>query len=351
MKNIFILLSFIPLLGRSQNDSLFTKDGYFIGMKADFMQECMSSATSEHMELGGKKMSFYSYCSCMADNVFLEMEMSELESIQSEADMLRLFTGEKYLPLILECAEEYPMDNSMTFSDKSKYSDIEKQLGYAACLSEIKADPQASALLTTEQAENYCSCAIDKIYEKGYTLEQVMQAEDTNSEVFNEIVMACMMQAMAGNISLDELTFVRTPTTYNPNDIIGSAKKSNIPLISNGAQNFKIKLTFGGKSSYFLLDTGASDLCVSEEYLFQWMDQGLISDDDYLGSTKYELADSRIITVEMYEINEITIGDYVVKNVTVAVAPELSLLCGQSLLNKFKSYKIDPTKSILTLER
>lgn len=351
MKKLVLALILLPFLGFSQQDSLFTKDGFFLGMKSEFMDECMKSASTEYLEIGGQKITFYAYCNCMADNIFVEMEMRELESISNESDMISLFTSEKYLPILLNCAEEIPADGNILLTNDSEYSDVQKELGYKTCINEILSDPSSSALLSKEQAASYCHCAIDRIYEKGYTMEQVMQAEDTDSEVFNEIVIQCMMQAMGGNIPLSEEYYTRETTKYQPQDITGNRSKTEVSLSPSGSQNFKIKLTFGEKAAYFLLDTGASDVCISEEFAFELTERGLLSDDDYLGILDYEMANGEFITAEIYSLNSLQIGDFKVNNVTIAVAPEFSLLCGQSLLNKFKSYKIDPVNSTLTLER
>jgi predicted aspartyl protease len=48
-------------------------------------------------------------------------------------------------------------------------------------------------------------------------------------------------------------------------------------------------------------------------------------------------------------VDNITIGDYVLNNVVIAVIDEGSLLCGKSFLDKFKKWELDKENNFLIL--
>jgi predicted aspartyl protease len=61
------------------------------------------------------------------------------------------------------------------------------------------------------------------------------------------------------------------------------------------------------------------------------------------------LANNQAIQGQKVKIDNITIGDYTVNNVVIAVVDEALLLCGISFLDKFKKWEIDKQNKVLIL--
>ena len=71
--------------------------------------------------------------------------------------------------------------------------------------------------------------------------------------------------------------------------------------------------------------------------------------ENYLRKTEYTLANNQTIQAQMVIVDNITIGDYVLNNVVIAIIDEGSLLCGKSFLDKFKNWEIDKQNNFLIL--
>jgi len=58
---------------------------------------------------------------------------------------------------------------------------------------------------------------------------------------------------------------------------------------------------------------------------------------------------NQIVIGQEVKVDNITIGDYAVDNVVIAIIDEGALLCGKSFLDKFKKWEIDKQNKFLIL--
>ena len=284
-------------------------------------------------------------CSCLIDEVITQMtDQQILEFAYNDED-----DNEDFMSTLLIANFSKLMScigNDIETTDNSILDGKDLQQSFRntaieACADEILTDGELDEIEISErQARNFCSCAVDKLLAQGYTYEQLMQADDVDGPVFNEVILAC-----ASELGNDFAMF--NGETYNPEDIRGEGASSQITLIQYSSNGHKVKISICGVEKYFLFDTGASDMIINTEIEKQLIANGCLSEDNYLGETEYELADGTTAKGQIVVLNNVKIGSYVVDNVMVSIIEGGSLLCGHSLLNKFKKWELKGGSSLI----
>ncbi len=340
MKLFFILISFL-LIQAGYSQTIRSKDGIELGPREDFIESCAGGARDQIINLKGMDIKTYDYCSCVCDELIPNLEYREMETAMKEDKLVDLFLQEDNLEIILNCLEgNYTIDESYEFN-KENENEFTIEVAKIQCVKGILTDPEMSDTWNEAMAEEYCNCAIEKLYSKGYTYKDLLEIEDENSETFNEIAVPCVSEVLANNPSDNN--------TYNPNDIIGKNEISKVELIDYLGQGYKIKLIIGGVSKYFLFDTGASDLIINSDLERELLIEGVITKQSYIGTETYLMANNEEEQAQLAIIDGVTIGDFNVNNVKIGILKEGSLLCGKGFLDKFKKWELDKENKILTL--
>ena len=115
---------------------------------------------------------------------------------------------------------------------------------------------------------------------------------------------------------------------------------------------YQIPVEVNGVKMYFIFDTGASIISISEtEAIFLWK-QGLLSEDDIKGTERFSDANGDISEGTIINLSTVNIGGRVLKNIEASVVNNSSapLLFGQSALNKFGKISIDYNKEEIVFE-
>ena len=115
---------------------------------------------------------------------------------------------------------------------------------------------------------------------------------------------------------------------------------------------FQIPVEVVGVQMYFIFDTGASIISISEtEANFLWK-QGKLTEDDIKGTASFSDANGDISEGTIIVLRTVKIGDRVLKNIDASVVHNLNapLLFGQSALGKFGKISIDNNKGEITFE-
>jgi len=125
--------------------------------------------------------------------------------------------------------------------------------------------------------------------------------------------------------------------------IIRMTKRSGvyyIPCIINGSQ------------MEFIFDTGASDITMSLTEATFLYKQGTLTDDDFLGTQQYQIANGEIEEGTVVNLKTVEIGNRKLYNVQASIVHNLQapLLLGQSVLNKFGKISIDYNKGEIIFE-
>lgn len=126
--------------------------------------------------------------------------------------------------------------------------------------------------------------------------------------------------------------------------------EKSIKLKTMYGQKF-IDVNVNGIKSQFLIDTGASDLLVPREFLTSLIKSNYINRRfHFMRYQNYLIADGSLINAEVWRIPEISIGNFNISNVEVAVVENGSYLFGMSALNKLGNVSIDLENNRIIIE-
>lgn len=115
---------------------------------------------------------------------------------------------------------------------------------------------------------------------------------------------------------------------------------------------YKIPILVNGTKMYFIFDTGASLISISNVEASFLYKQGKLTDDDIIGKANFTDANGDISEGTIIRLKEIVIGNKVLNNVQASVVnnSQAPLLFGQSALEQFGKISIDYKKGILIFE-
>lgn len=101
----------------------------------------------------------------------------------------------------------------------------------------------------------------------------------------------------------------------------------------------------------FVVDSGASDVMISNDVFNTLLKSNFITKADILGYDYYKIADGSTTKQLSIILHKLQIGDIVVNNVKASVGPsEAPLLLGQSFLQKFNIFSIDNKSGYLIID-
>jgi hypothetical protein len=100
----------------------------------------------------------------------------------------------------------------------------------------------------------------------------------------------------------------------------------------------------------FTVDSGAADVSIPADVFLTLVRTGTIGKEDYIGTSKYRLADGSVIDSDRFYIHELKVGDETIKNVAASIESVKSTpLLGQSFLSKFASWSMNNERHVLAL--
>jgi hypothetical protein len=206
-KFIFGALALLSLASSAQ--TVYTKDGMPLGDGAFLLRTCKEAADASlkgrAMVLQGIEVDTRAYCECAMLNLIPSLESADIiEAIESGQMMDFLLQGEN-LNILMQCIQ----DNSNIDSSEINFSrlmreaeatgnigDMDAQTFFLkSCLEGVRQQDPSGDLISDQMAKDYCQCAIDALLESDeYTFEDVMDAEDPDSDVFQKIVVPCAQE-------------------------------------------------------------------------------------------------------------------------------------------------------------
>lgn len=115
---------------------------------------------------------------------------------------------------------------------------------------------------------------------------------------------------------------------------------------------YQIPVIVNGVKMFFVFDTGASTISISETEAFFLYKQGKLSKDDIKGTASFSDANGDISEGTIIILRTIQIGDRTLTNIDASVVHNLNapLLFGQSALGKFGKISIDNNRGEITFE-
>jgi clan AA aspartic protease (TIGR02281 family) len=170
---------------------------------------------------------------------------------------------------------------------------------------------------------------------KFYTLNSFCATEYTNLE---------------GNFLYNLAKYpVENPDDYFTN-IDLNKKLISVPVKRQG-NTYSVEISIGGKNLVYIIDSGASEMFISNSTEKFLLDLGIIRNSDYLPSKTFVLADGSEKIYRRVKIPTIRIGTIKVEDVEAAITEDNSpLLLGKSFLDKFKSWKVNNANLTIELQ-
>ncbi|WP_163319193.1 retropepsin-like aspartic protease [Dysgonomonas sp. 520] len=116
---------------------------------------------------------------------------------------------------------------------------------------------------------------------------------------------------------------------------------------------YTIPCEVNGLKLRFIFDTGASNVSISLTEVMFMIKNGYIDADDFVGSSKSQIADGSIVDNTNIILRKIKIGNKVLTNVEASVVHSLKapLLLGQSAIKQLGTIKLDGDELIITTKR
>lgn len=318
-----------------------SRDGVNLGTRDEFVTSCVSASNSRLLTISGLEVRTTEYCECVCDALLPSLTSSEIQQAMQYGSLMELFTRPDKLDMIMRCLDDnFSISKNYVFGN-SETTNFEKSIAIKQCVREVYAQSESKNNLDPDYVNEYCSCAINRLYAEGYTFGDLDDIDSENSIAYNEIVIYCLDFA-------EKLDSDRShQASVGAMDISGGGPLSIVPLIDYLGNGYKVKITVSGVPKYFLLDTGASDIVIDEETEKEIREHSPPGTLKYVGRKEYQLADNRSVEGRVYRVNHVNIGEYRLSNVLIAVVDDSSLLCGRSFLDKFSSWRIDKSSGKL----
>lgn len=151
---------------------------------------------------------------------------------------------------------------------------------------------------------------------------------------------------------VEETEQQETPLQDQEREVVVHHKISSQNTIPNQSIRIKMKKKSGvyyvpikinDTDMEFIFDTGASDIVISAvEALFLYK-QGKLTNEDVLGTARYQIADGSISEGTVVNLKTVQLGDKILYNVKASVVHKMEapLLLGQSALSQFGKISIN----------
>lgn len=112
---------------------------------------------------------------------------------------------------------------------------------------------------------------------------------------------------------------------------------------------YKIPCTVNGLKMKFVFDTGASVVSLSQSMASFMMDNGYLSENDYLGRSQTQIADGSMVDVLVVNLKDFEVGGFHLSNVTATVkdGQNVPLLMGMSAIEKLGKVSLSGNKLMI----
>lgn len=220
----------------------------------------------------------------------------------------------------------------MTTNDSTlKFGDLKENI--PAMIKACAGSYDRSAMKVELNPEKYCRCVIEEMVQKNYPVKTIQDVFDENSEVYNELFLPCVSKA-------------GIKVNGKPKSL---QEKIELPLIRAG-NTYKVKGALASnKTRYFLLDSGADYVFISEADEKELVQSGALKPSQYLDKINVVLGDGSETSAKAI-VSSLKFGEHVFEEVILCVIKECPVpLLGKSFLDRFSTWTIDNENSKLVL--
>lgn len=209
--------------------------------------------------------------------------------------------------------------------------------------------------LNPNNAGNYydATCVYSRLGEKEKAITYLRLAFEKGYRRFNHIKWDDDMDPLRDMPEFKRLIEEYTAKHQKEAETISKAETITyeIPLRKDISGTYRIKASVNGLSMDFILDTGASDVSLSQVESQFMLKNGYLSESDFRGVSRYKDANGNVSTGQNVVLSKIKIGDFEINNVKAGIInnQKAPLLLGQSVLNSFGRVEIDTQRHILKI--
>jgi predicted aspartyl protease len=126
-----------------------------------------------------------------------------------------------------------------------------------------------------------------------------------------------------------------------------------VPLIKRDGGTYELPIILNQTlKQNFILDSGASDVSISNSIFKLLQNSGSVKDADFLQPAYYQFADGSVVLKRRINLKELRIGNYIINDVAASISDDndAPLLLGQSVLRKLGTISIDYTNHQLIIK-
>ena len=186
--------------------TVYTKDGVPLGDGDLLVKICQESADAslkgKDLFLNGIALDTRAYCECAMLNLIPSLESSVIIEANASGKMMELLMEGENFQILIDCVSENATIESSAVNFGRLLRGVDDEMGDKAqeyfmqsCLQGVRQEDPTGEFISDQMARDYCQCAIDALLESDtYSFEDVLQAEDPNSAVFEAIVVPCASQ-------------------------------------------------------------------------------------------------------------------------------------------------------------
>ena len=322
---------------------IMTKDSVMLGDRSIFISGCVEGVEEKIIQINGIKIDAKAYCTCLAEKLIPRLYSYEIEEAMSNENGLALFLRDDNLEVLMECIEgNIQLEDEFDYSIKEN-QDLQKSLAVKICIEEVMTDTLAKDIITYGAARDYCRCAIEKLYNRGMTYEDIKKIDDETSKAYQEIALPCM------NLTLSKSEKeLQNLNSYYPSDITGREYLSKIDLKEFNGQ-YALNITIDILSNDFVLDTSSTQFIITKEMEQKLLDEGIIHEEDYLDYEHLFMDGDEIISAGIVELNDVIIGDYQIDNIKAVIVERENPVCGRGLLGKLRKWEFKADEPTLII--
>ncbi len=132
-----------------------------------------------------------------------------------------------------------------------------------------------------------------------------------------------------------------------------SSSKKIIQMTKSPGGTYDIPVEVNGVLKIsFIFDSGASDVSISPDVALTLIKTGTIRQSDFIGTQQYTFANGSTATSQVFILQEIKIGGYVIKKVRTSISNSIDapMLLGQSVLQRLGRFTIDNNNHTLIID-
>lgn len=134
---------------------------------------------------------------------------------------------------------------------------------------------------------------------------------------------------------------------FKPNKQVLHTAEVPVKIIDDMAY---VYVSINGVNMPFLIDSGASVMCLPDTYIGDLRKRGLLNKEDIKAPQNTVMADGRVVRSQFYNLKSVSIAVWDASDVEATSCGKAKVpLLGQALLSRFNSWSLDNKRSVLSV--